>query len=303
MAAGIDIVAGTLGIVGVAQQLTQSAFAVKSFCSKVRNAPSELQDSLDRIQSLARVIGVLESKIFGDTTTFDLRAERDVLRTSLELCQKDVEGFIKFAIQLRQNAEHKSIRTGVRIVLKEEMLLNWMQRLDQSRVDMHFAYLIYTDALRSREHRVLCQQSQHNRDMLAQMIKRATELPAQDMLSGSAVLSKSGTSDNAPIQSMTRRTARRHRPRRDLVRIRFPSWLGRHAWDVVSEYAAGIWTVSLKSFIVLPSEHPAFRMAQQDDVTGLQDLLVRRHVSLHDQDVHGQTLFLVSLVDYFRGIY
>ena len=51
MATGIDIVAGTLEIVGVVQQPRHSAYAIKDFCRNVKNAPSELQETIDQVRS------------------------------------------------------------------------------------------------------------------------------------------------------------------------------------------------------------------------------------------------------------
>lgn len=285
MTTGLDIAAGAIGIVGVAQQLTNSIFSIKRFCRQVKNAPEELRDTLDQIENMGNTMARLEGEVLSDTA---VDASQEVFKASMKLRQKAVERISMLASQLQSTAKWARVRAGVKIVLNQDVLKDMLERLDRSKADLHFAYSMYTDACRRREFESLRRYLEEERNGQVQLIDHArmVAVPCSEAETGSIPDNEErrvnhgrlGKSSGAALVLNT------------VIHIRLPFWLCQYAWDVAFQRSSGYLTMSLKSFRVLEWDNPVWEMISTGDITSVRDLFGRRQISIHDETPEGDSL-------------
>ena len=295
MAAGLDVGAGALGIVSVAQQLMASIWKIKTFCKDVKNAPEELLDTISTIDNFGKILMRL-----GEAQTRDLNDMRngDILRESMSLSKRAVDCIASLAMELQLEMQC-SKRGRVKTVLKQSTIEAMMRKIDRSKIDLQFAYTLFTDARRRQEFDVIKQYvSERREDRLYSFGATATTVRYQDV---------AGTEG----MCLTRKQ-RTMGPKRDTysvdewshnTRIQFPLWLCRYAWDVAVAHACGQWIFSLKSFKIIDWSNPVREMVEEDDAYGLRELFERRELSIHDEFSNGISLLEVSsYIDWSRNM-
>jgi hypothetical protein len=79
----------------------------------------------------------------------------------------------------------------------------------------------------------------------------------------------------------------RRSTRRQIIEAKFqvPAWISNRVWDCRARGTLSGWRLNLQAYRVLAFEHPLFRCARSGDVTGLQDLLSRREISVTDRQI------------------
>jgi hypothetical protein len=91
---------------------------------------------------------------------------------------------------------------------------------------------------------------------------------------------------------------RRHSTPRQVIdaKFRVPSWISNRILDCRGQETLSGWRLNLQTYRVLAFEHPLFRYARSGDVTGIQDLLSRRQISVADRQIWtGSTALHVCL--------
>lgn len=89
--------------------------------------------------------------------------------------------------------------------------------------------------------------------------------------------------------------------RRQIIEAKFqvPTWISNRVWDCRARETLSGWRLNLQTYRVLAFEHPLFRCARSGDVTGIQDLLSRREISVTDRQIWtGSTALHVCFVQY-----
>ena len=281
MAAGLDVAAGALGIVGIAQQLAESVCKVRAFYKDVRDAPVALLDTISSLENVSMILLKLAEE---QTVSPYAIASQGIFCASLVLCQRAVEHVASVATELQRDVGQKRYRTGTRLVLKRRDTKAMLERLDRSKIDLLLAYSMHADARRARE----AQQNQ------AQVMAFVRTLPERD--ARVAARRGSGSIEHSP------RTPRKHSSVRAVeriggVRIRLPLWLCRYAWDVAFERASGRWTMSLSTSRIFGMDVYDFCMS--GDLDGIRGLLEKRQLSIHDTDYSGSGLFSVSAMSQY----
>jgi len=87
--------------------------------------------------------------------------------------------------------------------------------------------------------------------------------------------------------------------RRQVIDAKFkvPAWISDRVWDCRGQKTLSGWKLNLQAYRVLAFEHPLFRYARSGDVTGIQDLLSRREISVTDRQIWtGSTALHVSFI-------
>lgn len=69
-------------------------------------------------------------------------------------------------------------------------------------------------------------------------------------------------------------------------------WLGKR-FEVIRERTPGISTFTIRAYNILPRDAPAFRLAAQDDLAGLQALFQTQQATDFDRNELGETLLHV----------
>jgi hypothetical protein len=87
--------------------------------------------------------------------------------------------------------------------------------------------------------------------------------------------------------------------RRQVIDAKFkvPIWISNIVWHCQGQKTSPGWKWNLQAYRVLAFEHPLFRCARSGDVTGIQDLLSRREISVTDRQVWtGSTALHVGFI-------
>lgn len=284
MAAGLDIAAGALGIVGIAQQLAESVYKIHAFYKDVRDAPAEL---LDTIASLEHVSNILIRLAEEQQVAPNTIACQGIFYASLELCQRAVERVATVATELQKDLRQKRYRTGIKFVLKRRDTKAMLERLDRSKIDLLLAYSMYTDARRASE----------AENKQAQIMAIVETLSVRDIKTAAEEGQEPEQLHRLPRKSSSARTVERIGG----VRVRLPFWMRQYACDVAFERASGRWTVSLSTSRVF--DFGVWYMVRTGELDRIRDLLERRQLSIHDTTEDGDGLFSVSLIlEYCRDV-
>ena len=288
MAAGLDVAAGALGIVGVAGQLASSILKIKNFCKDVKNAPEELLDTIGSVENFSKILIRL-----GEGQTRDLKDIKngDILRESLSICKKAADRVATLAMDLQLETQFRGSRAAIKTVLKQKTVNAMLQQLDRSKLDLQLACTMFSDACRRREYSVIEHYMREEREeRMHNFGSTSTVVQHQDFVDDDSLCRT-----REPGKMRSKGQAYHGDDWKHNTRIRLPSWLCRYAWDVAFTHACGQWTFSFKNFKIIDESHPAWRMAFNDDVHGIRELLERRELSVHDEFSDGNTLLNVSI--------
>ena len=140
MADPLSVIASGVGVAAFAQQLGQSIFTLRRLCEDIKNAPSDLKETLDQIEHISRIMERLTHDK-GPASTVD--SNNDILNGSLQLCQKAVDRVSKLASDLQKEIEGKKLRGSIKTALKRDSMERLLTKLDRSKTDLNIAYSKY----------------------------------------------------------------------------------------------------------------------------------------------------------------
>ena len=286
MVAGLDIVAGSLGVIGVAQQLAASIFKIKDFCKDVKNAPEELLDTIRSMENISKILMRLDE---GRTRDRSETKDGSVFQECLRISKLAADRVATLTMDLQLDVQCRRGLGAVKTVLKQREIKLMLEKLDRSRIDLQFAYTMYTDACRRHEYEAIKYHMNEERNermqilVAAAVVSQLQDNANDDDKDSTAQLGRT-SSDPASQAAKWAHT----------TRIHLPIWLCRYVWDLAFAHACGQWTVALKTFKILELGHDAYGMIMKDDVGGIRDLLERRQLSIHDEFSSGHSLLSVS---------
>jgi hypothetical protein len=283
MAEVLGAVGSIVGVAAFAQQLAQSVYKIKRFCDNVRNAPSELQDTLEHI---ANMVALLEN--LGQEAALDHEASHlpagAILKQCLELCRRAAERINSIANDLQNELQTRKRRAAIHIVIRQDAMDKLLTRLDRSKSDLVLAYTMFSDARRSSEMEVLRKQLQEMQMGQAQIVQntRGRSSPTDE------------EQQNPVKAAVSRQRKRRYgNISEKAVRFQLPAWFCSYACEISFQRASGCWNTSLKTFRILPWDHPASHMCMKGDVEGIRGLLDARKLTVHDRNPAGSTIVTV----------
>ena len=272
MADPLSIIAGAVGIAAFTQELARSVLKIKNFCKEVQNAPVELQETLDQIENIARIMARLSAAGAQD---LDTSVDEDVLKSSLELCQKSASRVSAVAKELGQAMKKRKYLGAVRKVVKKRVMDALLLRLDRTKMDLLLAHSIYADARRQKE-------VENMRLSLAQ-----ARLSVINKISPNSAIPEDETNNDSHSQSLTRRRRSKKSPYAaewiGNAHVRLPQWLCQYAWDVALQRASGCWTMSFRTYKILPQKGRVWDMCTFGDIRGITNMLERRELCIHDE--------------------
>ena len=277
MASGLDIAAGALGITSIAAQLAQSAWKLRTFCRHVKNAPTELFDTIEALEHFSDILQRLARDCNQD---FFPDANTGVFCDSIHLCHNAAQRVEQLAASVEPLLHGKRYRSAIKWVLGRKELKGLLQKLTQSKLDLYLAYALYTESCRRRDFTIL-RESLGNTSTEHEMY-RPTPAPTNDF--------------EHPTKAVYNTHGLHSTHTTWIASLRLPLWLTRYAWDIAFERAAGHWTVSFQSYQVIPwMSHPAEMVCRSNDADGLRRLLQDRQLCIHDEfELHHASVLLVS---------
>ena len=294
MATGLDIAAGALGIVGVAQQLTESVFKIKCFVEDVKHAPTELIETIRSLDNTAKMLIRLGED---EATMNSSTANADIFSSSLELYRNAVARIAALAMDLHTQTKQHRRWGAVKTVLKRRNIQSLLGKLQSGRAELHFAHSLLESARLRRRHETLQEILSEQRDGQMLLIEY-TRLVAINQATYEAARRGSPAAPFGPQNASKDKNGKSTRPVRPAVRIKLPIWLCQYAMDISIAKAAGNWTLALKTYKILAPDSEAWRFCELGDLTSIRTMLDDRQLSIHDRFEEGHSLFSVR----FHGI-
>ena len=288
----LGVTGSVVGVAGFALQLAETIVRLKSFCDNVKNAPTRLQEVVDRIEVTSNILTKLVTEKPGE-----IGVDWEAFEGSLALCRQAVERITAATANLQRRMGPKRLLTSVKYVLKAGEIEDLLRDLYRGKRDLQLVHAMYSEARRkaseARQESQMTSQLQMLQQLMmgqAQIVQGVQEVSTQTKDLG--VLCQA----NQAISSCSKR--RRHASQNSftsiLLHVRSPTWLSRQVWDVCVERAVAGWNISLSTYKMIPRYHSIWGLCLIGDLAGVQRMLDSRMVSLHDQDAEGCTLFFVS---------
>ena len=288
----LGVTGSVVGVAGFALQLAETVVKLKSFCDNVKDAPTRLQELVDRIEVTSNILTKLVTEKPGE-----IDVDWEAFEGSLALCKQAVERITAATANLQRRMGPKRLLTSVKYVLKAGEIEDLLRDLDRGKGDLQLAHAMYSEARRKASEARQESQMTLQLRMLQQLMMGQAQI-----VQGVQVVSTQ-TKDLGVVyqadQAISSCSKRRRHASQDsftstLLHIRSPTWFSRQVWDVCVKRAVAGWNISLSTYRIISTAHSIWDLCWFGDLAGVQRMLDSRMVSLHDQDPEGRTLFFVS---------
>ncbi|KAK5695489.1 hypothetical protein LTR97_008997 [Elasticomyces elasticus] len=154
-----DIAFGVVGVAGLAIQLADSVKKLQAFIVLVKDAPAELQELIEYINTSREWLGSITSTV--------VPAIDPALTSRCEgLCRKAVEKIAVVARELEQGMQTKKRRTAMKLAWNADGMERLRKRLDSSKLDLHLAHSIFESEQMRAE---ILHQGRVSRDTMADL--------------------------------------------------------------------------------------------------------------------------------------
>ncbi len=143
MAEILGVVSSGIAVAQLASSIATSIIALKSYFKQIKDAPAELQNLVEEIESLNVILSHIAADQSGTGIVDNLCMQR-----SLELCKKGVKELSECVEELRRKVEGKSRfqrQVGkVKVVLKKEEVKGLKRRMKSAVRLLSLAYQCHT---------------------------------------------------------------------------------------------------------------------------------------------------------------
>ena len=266
----LSITAGAVGVVAFTQSLVQSALKIRVFCKDLKDVPIQLQETLDQIDGLGKVMCRLGNEVLREPAS-DVDAK--MLMTSLQVCQNAAGRASAIVLELQDTIKRRRRWGAVKTVMRRPDMMATMSRLDRCKADLHLAYTIFVDWQRAKALENLQQQLEDSTFVCRRCRKDSTTMTQ-----------KSAVKTDNSISGRRRCGSQQH-GKAVTICIRPPFWLCQYAVDWSFTMESGQWTTTLKFYRSLPFDHSVYRICRAGDTQHVFRLLEERKVSLTDRFV------------------
>lgn len=268
MAEVFGAAAGAIGLASFAVQLAEAVAKLKTFCERVNGAPTELQECLEESEITGSIIEGISAEAPQQSGI-----NGPLLRQSLTLCRNAVERIAAVANQLSR------------------MLL----KLARAKADLHTAYNIYTTAQLKDE---IVSHRQHFADLQigqVQIVQHMATLAVVPNGAGKRKVASEAREVAESVATSKPRESEKLASKTTQYHIRLPTWLYSQSWDISVTRAVSGWTVSLRSYKLIPGDHAVWTACARGDLVAIKQMIEHKTVCLYDRNLLGESLFTVIL--------
>jgi hypothetical protein len=255
-----EVVGVVVGVVSLGVQLAESLKKVKRFYDTVRDAPERLSNIIDEIKSLSDILTELEQ----DPTSSG-GSTGPTMQRCVAACRKAVDRFSTLADSLKSRMKRSKGCGSVRFAMKNESIEGVIVSLESSKSNLVLAYMLYREAIADKRAKLVQGQMEMfatGQDLLLLQIERHRD-------------TRLTTAKRPEMQS--------HRRARSQPILKTPTWLSRTIWEIAVDRAISGWTISLRSYSLIPSESPLFHACWSGDTAFLQRLFDMKEASPFDE--------------------
>ncbi|KAF2158894.1 hypothetical protein M409DRAFT_61242 [Zasmidium cellare ATCC 36951] len=280
-----EVVGLVVGLASFGVQLIESTKKLKTLCEDIKNAPTELQDTIEEIEVMNEIISEMAS------LEDQPYAGAGALARSIGLCQKALDRLTAVTndLQNRLGSSNK-IRARFSVILKKDSMDRLIRRLEQCKGLLQLAHQVYMGAQNMSRfdlQRQTLEELRSGQMTLVSHCKTAAVRQAStvdDVQTGQVELI-----EDAISTPQGRRSSRPHEatgPQHSVrsFRIRTPRWTFSRVLEMTVAQTPAGWTASLQFYrIGVPWDDPFFYACVQDDLIAVKELLQARKATPYDQ--------------------
>lgn len=279
-AEAIGVVGSAVGFAGFAFQIADGINKLIDFCQAVKGAPEDLRTTISELQELGELYQEIGQQI-GTQQQINVASlpSQAVLDRILARCKRNNVDLQMLLSDMDAEVNRRPIRGSMKVVLKKDILLKFLSRVERSKTSLLLSYTLYyksvscmsyvNEILTDLSSELARQETISVRKELQKISAVAphiTAMPPQiDMLVNHAVSSKASTS--CPVGSIQKQhtphltTHHSTRTLRQTTRLtlRLPYWLSCRTYDLAFHRSISGWNVSIQTRNIVPSDSTFFQ--------------------------------------------
>lgn len=264
-----------VGVVSFGVQFAESVQKIKRFYNTVKHAPDRLAEVIEELDSLSDILTDMEDSYISEDTETDPKIQRCV-----NSCRKSVERFSTYVNGLESRIKRCKRRGILAVALKSEDVEQMISRLESSKSNLSLAYMLWREAMAD---------------------KRATYLQKQmeTLAGGQTILIQQGSSmqitELTPTNNHPKRRSAHHG--RVALHLSTPKWLSQTIREIAVIRAISGWTISLRSYSIVPRDSPVHKACKNGNVDLLHRLFESGAASPFDKilEIDGSMQSLVNV--------
>ncbi|KAH8820779.1 hypothetical protein F5884DRAFT_827109 [Xylogone sp. PMI_703] len=276
-----------ISIVSITAQVLDCAVKLHNFWGSVKDAPEEVLNLIDEIETLSDVFAGCPDLNFGSASQ---AADASILRC-LGRCQKEMNS-LSHIVDKHYHGISKRKRWGsLKLNLKKEILSSHIRSLERAKTmlilaqQLHFRQMISPN-LRSICLRIYLLGSSHVYLALVPIGKGeyTTPPPAPTQYIHHATT-------KPPIHPSDGDSRLNKRREQKFFRIwaQLPSWITTKAWEIQASQAYSGWMLNFRVYNVIADDSLLFQYVWCGDIQGIQELLSTQSATPFDCNKFGQT--------------
>ncbi|KAF5874449.1 uncharacterized protein Bfra_004457 [Botrytis fragariae] len=290
--AEIGIIASGMGVASLGLQLMDGVRKLKQFWDEVKEAPEDIQYTLEELDALSLVLSDIH------TSMSNLPSIPSATVTKcLELCRRGTD-ILNTTVKDLNGAISKRRKIGsAKVILKKDTLDKFRNRLRDAQYMLVLSRQTYSDALQMEYNKLQIEAVQSNANRQLQEFEELKVFITRyaDVMSSTLLQSR----DTVVYDYETKRPIRsRRRDKLDKQakyfqrKFNIPLWFSSssYTWDFSGYQAPSGWKFNFRQYYTIELDSPASQYVTEGDLSGLQVLLKSKRATPSDRTFNGQTL-------------
>lgn len=150
MAEAFGIAAGAIGVVSLSIQLAESLQKVKSFYAAAKDAPPQIEELIEEIETMQDILSDLES----GTQSANIASSTNMQRC-IKVAQRATKSFVSFSSELQSRVKKSRFRGSVKFALSQEDIRQMLDQLERTKSSLNLVYNLYQQATAEDRHAAL----------------------------------------------------------------------------------------------------------------------------------------------------
>ncbi|KAF7900456.1 uncharacterized protein EAF01_007758 [Botrytis porri] len=294
--AEIGIIASGMGVASMGLQLMDGIRKLKQFWDEVKEAPEDIQYTLEELDALSLVLSDMH------ITNSNLPSIPSATVTKcLELCRRGTN-ILNTTVNDLNRAISKRRKIGsAKVVLKKDTLDKFRNRLRDAQYMLILSQQTYSDALQLEYHKLQLEAGQSNANRQLQGIEELKIFITRSVDAMSSTLLQSRDTvvyDYETKRPMRGRTRSKLDEQADYFKRKFsiPQLFSStsYTWEFSGYQAPSGWTFNFRQYYTIAFDSPAWQCVYRGDLSGLQVLLKSKKATPFDRLATGGTLLDVA---------
>ncbi|TGO64904.1 hypothetical protein BCON_0005g01040 [Botryotinia convoluta] len=290
--AEIGIIASGMGVASLGLQLMDGVRKLKQFWDEVKEAPEDIQYTLEELETLSLVL----SDIHTSNLNLPWIPSATVTRC-LELCRRGTD-ILNTTVKDMNGAISKRRKIGsAKVVLKKDTLEKFRNRLTDAQYVLMLSRQTYSDALQMEYHKLQIEAVQSNANRQLQEFEelKISITRSADVMSSTLLQSRDTVvydyQTKSPVRGRTRnklnKQAKYFQKKFNIPQLFSPS---SYTWDFSGYQAPSGWTFNFRQYYTVERDSPTWQCVWLGDLSGLQVLLQSKRATPFDRNARGARL-------------